>query len=41
MIELASRYIDIYEGITGKAFEFTEVDINDRIEKNLKNYFNI
>ncbi len=39
VIELASRYIDIYERITGKAFEFTERNINERIEKNLKKYF--
>jgi phosphoribosylaminoimidazole-succinocarboxamide synthase len=39
VIELASRYIDIYERITGKAFEFTEGNINERIEKNLKKYF--
>jgi len=39
VIELASRYIDIYERITGEAFEFPEGNINERIEKNLKKYF--
>jgi len=39
VIELASRYIDIYERVTGKAFEFTEGNINDRIEKNLEEHF--
>jgi len=40
VIELASRYINIYERITGKAFEFTEGDISQRINNNLEKYFN-
>ncbi|MDO9333441.1 MAG: phosphoribosylaminoimidazolesuccinocarboxamide synthase [Dehalococcoidales bacterium] len=39
VIELASRYIDIYEKITARVFEFTEGNINERIENNLKEYF--
>ena len=39
VIELSSRYIDIYERITGESFEFPEGDINERIEGNLREYF--
>ncbi len=42
VIELSSRYIDIYEKITGQSFEFPQSDqsITKRIEKNLKEYLN-
>jgi len=39
VIELASRYIDIYERITARAFESTEGNINERIESSLMEYF--
>ena len=39
VVEMASRYIDIYERITGKAFEFPEGNVNERIERNLKRFF--
>lgn len=38
--ELAFRYIDIYEKITGKTFEYhAEEPIHDRIQSNLNKYF--
>ena len=38
--ELASRYIQIYEQITGQTFQTDmETPIAERIEQNLKNYF--
>lgn len=40
--ELAFRYIDIAEKLTGKAFEAGDVsDVNKRIEENLKRFFTI
>lgn len=39
--ELSYRYIDIYEKLTGNTFEYhDEKPIHERIEENLKNYFN-
>jgi phosphoribosylaminoimidazole-succinocarboxamide synthase len=39
VVELSSRYITLYEMITGKPFEIdTTVSIKDRMKKNLKNY---
>lgn len=40
VIELSSRYIQLYEMITGKQFEFpkTSISIKERIIKNLENY---
>ncbi len=40
VIELSSRYIQLYEMITGKAFEFpdTFVSIKERILQNLQKY---
>ncbi len=42
VVELASRYIDIYERITGNEFQFPDasVPILERIEKNIKDYLN-
>lgn len=38
--ELSARYIDIYEGVTGKTFEYhAEEPIQQRIQKNLNQYF--
>jgi len=38
--ELAYRYIDIYEKLTGKTFEYhADVDIHERIQENLDTYF--
>lgn len=40
VLELAYRYIDIYEKITGKTFDYhTDEPIHDRIQKNLDKYF--
>lgn len=40
--ELSYRYIDIYEKLTGKAFEYhTDQAIEERIQKNLDNYFKL
>ncbi len=36
VIELSSRYIKLYEMITGKEFEATAGDPVQRIEKNLR-----
>jgi phosphoribosylaminoimidazole-succinocarboxamide synthase len=39
VVELSSRYIKLYEMITGKEFEIdTSVAIQDRIKRNLRNY---
>lgn len=39
--ELAFRYIDIYEKLTGQTFIYNEEkDIGERIQENLDNYFN-
>ena len=39
IVELSSRYIKLYELITGKDFEInTEISINERLKDNLKNY---
>jgi len=39
--ELAFRYIEIYEKLTGQTFEYNaDQDIHDRIQKNLDTYFN-
>ena len=38
--ELAFRYIDIYEKLTGKAFEYhAEEPLGKRIQRNLEKYF--
>ncbi len=40
--ELAFRYIDIAEKLTGKNFEAGDVaDVNGRIDNNLKEYFGV
>lgn len=38
-IELASRYIDIYEKITGNSFNYTNGNPEHRIQDNLNHYF--
>lgn len=40
-IETAKKYIQAYELITGLKFESEAGNVNDRIEENLKKYFNI
>jgi predicted TPR repeat methyltransferase len=38
--ELSFRYIEIYEKLTGKKFEYNaDKPIHDRIQENLNNYF--
>jgi hypothetical protein len=39
LIELAGRYIEIFERINGRAFEFTRGDPPARLEHNLNEYF--
>ena len=37
VVELSSRYIKIYETITGKEFVYHDEPVIQRIEKNLRN----
>ncbi len=41
IVEFSSRYIDVYERMTGETFEFPEenISVKDRIEANLKKEF--
>jgi hypothetical protein len=41
LIELAGRYIETFERITGRAFEFTGGDPLTRLEHNLNEYFRL
>jgi phosphoribosylaminoimidazole-succinocarboxamide synthase len=41
LTEISGRYIELYEKVLGKPFEYTDSgDISERIKKSIENYLN-